>query len=185
MVGNISHQWGLALNMFLYLFFYFFTELELLNQQESKWSVTLLTIFQGKARTQNSKGSFSLKTTSGILSRAKVYECLILGCLWFSNLCLDYVPIWKVIFSFFIASCEEVKLLSRVWPFTIPRTVASQAPPSMEFFRQEYWNGLPFPSSGDLPDLGFEPGSPTSQADALPSEPPGKPMWRWFLNIAS
>ena len=46
----------------------------------------------------------------------------------------------------------------------------------MEFFRQEYWNGLPFPSSGDLPDLGFEPGSPTSQADALPSEPPGKPI---------
>ena len=42
----------------------------------------------------------------------------------------------------------------------------------MEFFRQEYWSGLPFPSSGDLPDPGIEPGSPALQADTLPSEPP-------------
>ena len=40
----------------------------------------------------------------------------------------------------------------------------------MEFSRQEYWSGLPFPSPGDLPDLGIEPGSPALQADALPSE---------------
>ena len=45
----------------------------------------------------------------------------------------------------------------------------------MGFCRQEYWSRLPFPSPGDLPDPGIEPGSPTSQADALPSEPPGKP----------
>ena len=44
----------------------------------------------------------------------------------------------------------------------------------MEFSRQEYWSGLPFPSPGDLPDAGIEPGSPALQADALPSEPPGK-----------
>ena len=44
----------------------------------------------------------------------------------------------------------------------------------MEFSRQEHWSGLPFPSPGDLPDPGIEPGSPTLQADALPSEPPGK-----------
>ena len=44
----------------------------------------------------------------------------------------------------------------------------------MEFSRQEYWNGLPFPSPGDLPDPGIKPQSPASQADALPSEPPGK-----------
>ena len=36
-------------------------------------------------------------------------------------------------------------------------------------------SGLPFPSPGDLPDPGIEPGSPTLQADTLPSEPPGKP----------
>ena len=56
-----------------------------------------------------------------------------------------------------------------------PWTVAHQAPLSMGFSRQEYWSGLPFPSLGDLPDPGIEPGSPALQADALPSEPPGKP----------
>ena len=55
-----------------------------------------------------------------------------------------------------------------------PWTVAHQAPPSMVFSRQEYWSGLPFPSPGDLPDLGIKPGSPALQADALTSEPPGK-----------
>ena len=41
----------------------------------------------------------------------------------------------------------------------------------MEFSRQEYWSGLPFPSLGD-PDPGIKPGSPTLQADAVPSESP-------------
>ena len=58
-----------------------------------------------------------------------------------------------------------------------PMTVAYQAPPSMKFFWQEYWGGLPFPSPGDLPDPGIKPRSPALQADALPSEPPGKPGW--------
>ena len=40
-----------------------------------------------------------------------------------------------------------------------------------EFSRQEYWNGLLFPSPGDLPDPGIEPQSPTSKADSLLSEP--------------
>ena len=68
-----------------------------------------------------------------------------------------------------------VKLLSRVRLFAIPWTVAYQAPPSMEFSRQEYWSGLPFPAPGDLPNPRIEPGSPTSEADTLSSEPPGKP----------
>ena len=68
-----------------------------------------------------------------------------------------------------------VKLLSRVRLFVTPWTVAYQAPLSMGFSRQESWNGLPFPSPGDLPNPGIEPGSPTLQADSLPSEPPGKP----------
>ena len=50
----------------------------------------------------------------------------------------------------------------------------SQVPLSMGFSRQEYWSGLPFPSSGDLPDPGIKPGSPTLQVDSLLSEPPGK-----------
>ena len=47
----------------------------------------------------------------------------------------------------------------------------------MGFSRQECWSGLPFPSPGDLPDSGIEPGSPALQADALPSEPPGKQIY--------
>ena len=66
-------------------------------------------------------------------------------------------------------------LLSRVQLFATLWTVAHQPPPSMGFSRQEYWSGLPFPSPGDLPDPGIEPRSPALQADALPSEPPGKP----------
>ena len=67
----------------------------------------------------------------------------------------------------------KVKLLSRVRLFAAPWTVAYQAPPSMGFSRQEYWSGLLFPSPGDLPDPGIEPGSPILWADTLPSEPPG------------
>ena len=65
----------------------------------------------------------------------------------------------------------KVKSLSRVQLFVTPWTVAYQAPQSMEFSRQEYWSGLPFPSPGDLPYLRIEPGSPALQADTLRSEP--------------
>ena len=68
----------------------------------------------------------------------------------------------------------KVKSLSRVRLFATPWTIAYQAPQSMGFSRQELWSGLPFPSPGYLPDLGIEPASPALQADALPSEPPGK-----------
>ena len=70
---------------------------------------------------------------------------------------------------------EKVKSLSHVRLFATLWKVAYQAPPSMGFSRQEYWSGLPFPSPGDLPNPGIEPRSPTLQADASPSEPPGKP----------
>ena len=69
----------------------------------------------------------------------------------------------------------KVKLLSHVQLFATPQTVAYQAPASMGFSRQEYWSGLQFPSPGDLSDPGIEPESPAFQADALTSEPPGKP----------
>ena len=46
----------------------------------------------------------------------------------------------------------------------------------MKFSRQEYWSGLPFPFPGDLPNPEIEPGSPSLQADSLPSEPSRKPL---------
>ena len=58
-------------------------------------------------------------------------------------------------------------------------TVAHQAPLSMGFSGQEYWSGLPFPSPGDLPNRGIKPRSPALQADALSSEPPGKPQRKY------
>ena len=70
----------------------------------------------------------------------------------------------------------KVKLLSHVRLFATPWAVVYQAPPSMGSSRQECWSGLPFPSPGDLPYPGIEPRSPALQADALPSEPPGKPL---------
>ena len=70
----------------------------------------------------------------------------------------------------------KVKSLSHVRLFVTPWTVAYQAPPSMGFSRQEYWSGLPFASPGNLPNPGIELRSPALQADALTSEPPGKPL---------
>ena len=70
---------------------------------------------------------------------------------------------------------KKEKSFSRVQLFMTPWTVAYETPPTMEFSRQEYWNRLPFPSPGDLPNPGIKPGCPALQADALPSEPPRKP----------
>ena len=55
-------------------------------------------------------------------------------------------------------------------------TVAHQAPLSMEFPRQEYWNRLPFSSPGDLPDPGIELTSPALAGRFFTTEPPGKPI---------
>ena len=68
---------------------------------------------------------------------------------------------------------ERVKSLSCVRLFVTLWTVAHQAPPSMGLSRQEYWSGLPFPSPEDLSGPGTEVGSPTLQADSLPSQPLG------------
>ena len=76
------------------------------------------------------------------------------------------------------------KLLSHVQLCVTPWTVARQAPLSMEFFRQEYWGGLPFPSPADLPKPGTEPRSPALQADSSPTEPPEKPFsYKCILSI--
>ena len=67
--------------------------------------------------------------------------------------------------------------LSHVQFFATPWTVAVQAFLSMEFSRQEYWSGLPFASTGDLPHPGTEPRSSALWANSLTSEPPGK-IWK-------
>ena len=69
-----------------------------------------------------------------------------------------------------MAPDKDVMLFASTW------TVAPQAPLSMEFSRQEYWSGLPFPSPKDLPNPGIKPRSPALQAESLPSESPEKPL---------
>ena len=69
-----------------------------------------------------------------------------------------------------------LSLFSCVQFFVTLWTVVHQAPLSMDFSRQEYWSGLPFPSPGDLPNSEIEPRSPALQADALPSELLEKPQ---------
>ena len=63
----------------------------------------------------------------------------------------------------------------------ISRTVACQAPPSMESSRQEYWSGLPFPSPADLPNPEIESGSPELQEDSLPFELQGRYVFNFVL----
>ena len=70
-----------------------------------------------------------------------------------------------IVFSSVSVSCVQF--------FATSRTVAHQAPLSMEFSRQEYWSGLQFPSPEDLSNSGIEPGSPALQADSLLCKPPG------------
>ena len=79
----------------------------------------------------------------------------------------------------------EAKSLSCVQLFATPQTVTGQAPLSMGFSRQEYWNGLPFPSPEDLPDLVVEPRSPALQVDSLPSESPGKVIYICIITTCS
>ena len=81
---------------------------------------------------------------------------------------MDHNKLWKI-----LKVKVKVKSLSRVRLFATPWTIAYQASPSLGFSRQEYWSGLSFPSPGDLPDPGIEPGSPALEADALTSEPLG------------
>ena len=72
------------------------------------------------------------------------------------------------------------QLLGHVRYFVTPWTVVLQYPLSMGFSRQEYWSGLPFLPTGDLPDPGIEPTSPASPALAgrfFTPEPPGKPSY--------
>ena len=80
-----------------------------------------------------------------------------------------------------VCVCMSTLVLSHVC--VTPWTIALQAPLSMEFSMQEYWNGLPFPTPGDLPDPGIEPACLASPALAggffttAPLEKTGFPRW--------
>ena len=75
------------------------------------------------------------------------------------------------------AGVSNYWVLSHARLFVTPWTAAHQAPLSMKFSRQGYGSGLPFPSPGDLPNPGIEPGSPELQANSLPTELQGNSSW--------
>ena len=76
-------------------------------------------------------------------------------------------------------------VLSHIWLFATPWTVAHQAPLPVGFPRQEYWSGLPFPSPGDLPDQGSNPGLLQSQVDSLPAELSGNTLCTYMMSYIS
>ena len=108
--------------------------------------------------------------------RRCLFSPLLLGC----NVLASYCVIsWWVTLQKHAAiklAVKWVKSLSHVWLFVTPWTVASQAPPSMGFSRQEYLNGLPFLPPRDLPDPGIKPRSPALQANSLPLSYQGSPQ---------
>ena len=74
-----------------------------------------------------------------------------------------------------LENSSSLCLLSRVWLFVTPWTIACQTPLSRGFFRQEYWNGLPFPTPGDLSNPGIKPGSSALAGGFFITKPTGKP----------
>ena len=93
---------------------------------------------------------------------------------WTTNTNSSYYLFTCILSWMFLRNTSECKLLSCVRLFMTLWTVACQAPLSMEFSWPGYWRGKPLPCTGDLPNPGIEPRSPTLQADSLPSELPGK-----------
>ena len=93
-----------------------------------------------------------------------------------------FFPFHLMRFFLWVTPCLREKLLcvlncfSCVRVFATPWTLARQASLSMEFFRQEYWSGLPCPPLGDLPNPEIKARSPALQEDSLPAEPQGKPF---------
>ena len=97
-----------------------------------------------------------------------------------SRLVITFPPRSKRLLILWLQSSSAVILeppkIKSVQLFATPWTVAFQAPLSMRFPRQEYWSRLPFPLSGDLPNLGIKPASPALAGGFFITEPPGKPV---------
>ena len=116
-------------------------------------------------------------------------KCIILN-YWAQNSICHLIKFVQIYFLW------KWRCLVTQWGLTL--CDAYQDPQSMGFSRQEYWSGLPFPSPGDLPNPGMEPGSLALQADSLLSKPPEKLsyfllstfvcficlFWKWYVKIS-
>ena len=104
--------------------------------------------------------------------------CIFLGC-FISN--RSSVTLSNRVI-FLTAHVCVLSSFSHVWLFATPWTIAHQAPLSLGFSRQEYWNGLPCPPPGDLPDPGMEP---ALVGRFFTTSPPGKAQWEGLLLLFS
>ena len=82
-----------------------------------------------------------------------------------------------------MCTCVPAESLGAVSLCATPWTAVLQAPLSVGFSRNEYWNGLPFPSPGDLPDPGIEPVSFALQVNSIPTDLPGKSLRKKLSSI--
>ena len=132
----------------------------------SQSSGNLLIYVSDKSENVSHRLKFSKTTCSHILLKTSSVNLLafLLTETYQTSEIANYLHVLSLQRKIQVHFCMEkkvkVKSLSRVQLFATPWTVAYQAPLSMGFSRQLYWSGLPFPSPGDLPDPGIEPGSP-------------------------
>ena len=94
--------------------------------------------------------------------------------------------LWSLYHNYFLFYVYVCCMFSHIWIFMTPWTIACKTPLSMEFSRQKYWHGLPFPSPGDLPDPGIKPTSlapPALAGRFFTTEPPGKPPFSFYRKL--
>ena len=100
------------------------------------------------------------------------YSLFIIFCQFQVN-----ITVLKNLYSFFVA---VVQLLSCIWLFVTPQTLACQAPLSMVFLRQQCLSGLPFPSPGDLPNPGIKSATPSLAGGFFTAESRGKHFYSLY-----
>ena len=106
--------------------------------------------------------------------REIINTCIVFFCLFLSLILIPSLWEYIIVVCVCVCVCVSVCVLSHVWLFATPWTIACLAPLFMEFSRQECWSGLPFPLSGYLPNPATEPLSPVLAGKFFTTEPPGK-----------
>ena len=115
-----------------------------------------------------------------IVCMSAVENCLLISFAHFKNQFFLLLSL-NCLCSLYIMDWLACKVAQSCPALCNPISLAYQVPLSMEFSRQEYWSGLPFPSPEGVPNQGIKPGSPALQADTLPSENQGSLWTLWIL----
>ena len=137
------------------------------------WSLFSFYSFPSPILSKSEQHEFWLENTSCLASLPSRVETVLQG----KKLCPHHWVTFLVHVGF-LGEKKESEVAQSCVTLCDPMDCSPhQAPPCMGFSRQEYWSGLPFPFAGGLPHPGIERGSATLQADSLPTEPPGNPIF--------